>query len=67
MEITEEAVVAALLRAGRETGTLTLLNPLPPGRSRGVLDAHRRPHANQTEAPALLGLGEGHAGRRGTG
>lgn len=60
MEIPEEAVVAAL-RAGRETGTRTLLNPAParplPEECWPLIDVLT---PNQTEAPVLLGLGDGH-------
>ncbi|MFI1292902.1 ribokinase [Streptomyces sp. NPDC020792] len=60
MEIPEEAVVAAL-RLGRETGTPTLLNPAParplPDECWPLIDVIT---PNQTEAPVLLGLDEGH-------
>ncbi|CAM5618991.1 Ribokinase OS=Streptomyces rutgersensis OX=53451 GN=rbsK PE=3 SV=1 [Streptomyces diastaticus subsp. diastaticus] len=60
MEIPEEAVLAAL-RAGRETGTRTLLNPAParplPQESWPLIDVLT---PNQTEAPVLLGLDDGH-------
>ncbi|WP_031507882.1 ribokinase [Streptomyces megasporus] len=60
MEIPEEAVVAAL-RAGRESGTTTLLNPAParplPEDAWPLIDVIT---PNQTEAPVLLGLGDGH-------
>ncbi|MFD5775303.1 ribokinase [Streptomyces fungicidicus] len=60
MEIPEEAVVAAL-RAGRESGTRTLLNPAParplPDACWPLIDVLT---PNQTEAPVLLGLDEGH-------
>ncbi|MFC9886914.1 ribokinase [Streptomyces pilosus] len=60
MEIPEEAVVAAL-RAGRETGTRTLLNPAParplPAECWPLVDVLT---PNQTEAPVLLGLGAEH-------
>ncbi|MEU3657137.1 ribokinase [Streptomyces sp. NPDC032161] len=60
MEIPEEAVVAAL-RIGRETGTRTLLNPAParslPEECWPLIDVLT---PNQTEAPVLLGIEEGH-------
>ncbi|MFJ1652331.1 ribokinase [Streptomyces sp. NPDC088337] len=60
MEIPEEAVAAAL-RLGRETGTRTLLNPAParplPDECWPLIDVIT---PNQTEAPVLLGLDEGH-------
>lgn len=60
MEIPEEAVVAAL-RTGRETGTRTLLNPAParplPDECWDLIDVLT---PNQTEAPVLLGLDDGH-------
>ncbi|MCM2394065.1 ribokinase [Streptomyces albipurpureus] len=60
MEIPEEAVAAAL-RAGRDAGTRTLLNPAParplPDALWPLIDVIT---PNQTEAPVLLGLGEGH-------
>ncbi|MFF7901434.1 ribokinase [Streptomyces sp. NPDC088817] len=60
MEIPEEAVVTAL-RLGRETGTRTLLNPAParplPDACWPLIDVIT---PNQTEAPVLLGLDEGH-------
>lgn len=60
MEIPEAAVVAAL-RAGRETGTPTLLNPAParplPDECWALIDVLT---PNQTEAPVLLGLDDGH-------
>lgn len=60
MEIPEEAVLAAL-RAGREAGTRTLLNPAParplPDEAWQLIDVIT---PNQTEAPVLLGFAEGH-------
>ncbi|MGC5342747.1 ribokinase [Streptomyces sp. AM 4-1-1] len=60
MEIPEETVVAAL-RAGREAGTRTLLNPAParplPEDVWPLIDVIT---PNQTEAPVLLGLGPDH-------
>lgn len=60
MEIPEGAVVAAL-RAGRESGTRTLLNPAParplPDTCWPLIDVLT---PNQTEAPVLLGLDAGH-------
>ncbi|MFJ6216843.1 ribokinase [Streptomyces sp. NPDC092296] len=60
MEIPEEAVAAAL-RAGRQAGTRTLLNPAParplPADLWPLIDVIT---PNQTEAPVLLGLGSGH-------
>ncbi|EFE70298.1 ribokinase [Streptomyces viridosporus] len=56
MEIPEEAVAAAL-RAGRDAGTATLLNPAParplPDDLWPLIDVIT---PNQTEAPVLLGL-----------
>ncbi|MEU7322004.1 ribokinase [Streptomyces griseoviridis] len=60
MEIPEDAVVAAL-RAGRESGTRTLLNPAParplPDACWPLIDVIT---PNQTEAPVLLGLDAEH-------
>ncbi|MDH6699197.1 ribokinase [Streptomyces sp. MAA16] len=60
MEIPEDAVVAAL-RAGRENGTRTLLNPAParplPDACWPLIDVIT---PNQTEAPVLLGLDAEH-------
>ncbi|CAM5241552.1 Ribokinase [Streptomyces hirsutus] len=60
MEI-PEAAVAAALRAGRRAGTTTLLNPAParplPDDLWPLIDVIT---PNQTEAPVLLGLQEGH-------
>ncbi|WP_042166447.1 ribokinase [Streptomyces sp. NBRC 110035] len=60
MEI-PEAAVAAALRAGRDAGTPTLLNPAPARRLPDdlwpLIDVIT---PNQTEAPVLLGLQEGH-------
>ncbi|MGA5699934.1 ribokinase [Peterkaempfera bronchialis] len=60
MEIPEEAVVAAV-RAGRQAGTRTLLNPAParplPDDLWPLIDVIT---PNQTEAPVLLGLEDGH-------
>ncbi|MFE9921276.1 ribokinase [Streptomyces sp. NPDC005774] len=60
MEI-PEAAVAAALRAGRDAGTTTLLNPAParplPDDLWPLIDVIT---PNQTEAPVLLGLQEGH-------
>ncbi|MFE2046786.1 ribokinase [Streptomyces sp. NPDC059477] len=60
MEIPEAAVVAAL-RIGRETGTRTVLNPAParplPDDCWPLIDVIM---PNQTEAPVLLGLADGH-------
>ncbi|MEU0690652.1 ribokinase [Streptomyces uncialis] len=60
MEIPEEAVAAAL-RAGRDSGTTTLLNPAParplPDDLWPFIDVIT---PNQTEAPVLLGIGAGH-------
>ncbi|CAM5669743.1 Ribokinase [Streptomyces hirsutus] len=56
-----EAAVAAALRAGRRAGTTTLLNPAParplPDDLWPLIDVIT---PNQTEAPVLLGLQEGH-------
>ena len=60
MEI-PRAAVAAALRIGRESGTLTLLNPAParelPATMWADIDIIT---PNQTEAPVLLGLGTAH-------
>lgn len=60
MEI-PEAAVAAALRAGRAANTTTLLNPAParplPDDLWPLIDVIT---PNQTEAPVLLGLREGH-------
>lgn len=60
MEI-PQAAVAAALRAGRDAGTPTLLNPAPAQRLPDdlwpLIDVIT---PNQTEAPVLLGLGENH-------
>jgi ribokinase len=61
MEIPEEAVLEAL-RIGRDRGTSTVLNPAParplPEEAWQLIDVIT---PNQTEAPVLLGLPEGHA------